>query len=707
MQSEIFKHEDPLFLQCNNIYFPFEAEKVEYSGFWMQPHLLYFGAQINLNVKTAGLYTFVLSACGQVKLFVNDVQQAQIYSYLRNQEVSQDIKLNLEKGENIIYVLSNDLAERDTQFYFKLKYTGEQDIEGLLPAKTNLKKLDEIRTVFAEMYFEKFNFQNKDIFLNFAKPIEHQFDIHIKLIFTDAHTKVAKSEKDITLQPGDINVFIGDLVYKEVGMVSVYISAKVEDVSLNRKIDFEYYNELIMPKIGVSTIQERKKAALKFASNYGLNDFQKAIAIIETDGDKALAQEIIDDELFKLNERYDCSDFRTPALVYAYKSSKFSAENKQKIKEVLLNFRYWFDENGTDVMWFFSENHALNFHASELLAGELFENEVFPNSGMTGAEHQAKAKRLLHTWFSNFFAHGFNEWNSSVYIPIDMIAFFALYDMVKDPEIKKLAKEALDKTFGIFGANSYKGIVAASYGRIYFKNLIGRRTSESTALNFIASGQGYFNQHCFATTLFALSSYEPSSQIMDMYYVKPEGKVTKSIEGEELVNLYSFKTPDYIMGSVCNYKVGKAGTQEHALQIMIKDCDTQIWINHPGEAAYFGEGRPSYFAGNGTLPLVEQNENYAKVTYNLLEQEVKYTHAFCPLDNFDVVQHMDKWIFLQKQNVYVAIYASNGITITNHGALKNYELISHGKSNFWQVLIDTDAFYESFDDFQKKVTKKY
>ena len=35
-----------------------------------------------------------------------------------------------------------------------------------------------------------------------------------------------------------------------------------------------------------------------------------------------------------------------------------------------------------------------------------------------------------------------------------------------------------DKTFDILARNSFRGVVAASYGRIYFKNLIGRRTSE-------------------------------------------------------------------------------------------------------------------------------------------------------------------------------------------------------------------------------------
>lgn len=707
MAENSFEQEAAKFFPCDEVYFSFESEKIEYSAFWMQPHNLYFAVQIDLNVPKAGIYPFVFSTCGGAKVFVNDVMQGSLFSYVRNCETEKEIHLSLTKGSNVLYVLVNDLAERDTQFYCKVQYTGEPVLEAYLPRVTNPEVLEEVRTVFLGMHLKKFNYQNFDIDLHFAQPLKQAFEAQIKLVFTDSHTATTSRQKTVKLLQGTAKIYIGDLVYKKVGMVSVFVEAKVGDVSLSRKIDFEYYDETIMPTTGIATIKERKAAALQFLSQYGLNDFQKVLCLKESGIRSALAEEILDEELFRLNERYDCSDFRMPALIYAYHSARFTLAEKEKIRNTLLQFRYWFSEKGNDVMWFFSENHALNFHAAEFLAGETFADDIFANSGFTGEQHQIIAKQRLLTWFENFFNHGYNEWNSSVYIPIDMIAFFALYDMAKDAQIKALAKKALDKTFGIFGANSYRGIVAASYGRIYFKNLIGRRTSESTALNFIANGEGWFNQHGFSTTLFALSSYEPPAEITDMYHAPKEGKETKAIEGEEQVQLYSFKTPDYIMGSIYNYHPGCAGLQEHVLQIMLKDCDTQIWINHPGEASYFGEGRPSYFAGNGTLPLVEQNKNFVKVTFHLREQAVKYTHAFCPLAQFDYYCLKGKWMFLKKENVYVAIYADNGIEITKEGALKNYELVSQGKNNFWQVLVDNDSMYGTFENFVAQTMQNY
>ena len=486
-------------------------------------------------------------------------------------------------------------------------------------------------------------------------------------------------------------------------MVAVTVRTCVGDVKLNRVLNFEYYDETVMPDSGIGTAAERKQAAIRFMAENGLDNLAKALALRIMGGQEALVKRIWEKELSCIRQREDCADFRLPALFHAYHSPLFTGEEKESIKQVLLDFRYWTDEPGNDVMWFFSENHALLFHTAEYLAGGLFEQEIFTNSGMTGAMHKRKAERLLKIWFRNFLSYGFNEWNSPVYIPIDMTGFFALYDLASDEEIRKLAKKALDKAFSILGINSFKGIVAASYGRIYFKNLIGRRTSESTALNFIANGEGYLGQHTLATLMFALSSYEPPAEVMESYHVPAEGRITESAEGEEKVHLYSYRTPDYVMGSVLDYHPGEPGSQEHVLQVMIKDCDTQIWINHPGEAVYFGEGRPGYFAGNGTLPLIRQDKNLAVAEFHLLDQEVQYTHAFCPLEQFSEWRLEGRWLFLKKDNFCAAVYADNGIWITDKGPLKNYELVSPGKDNVWKILVEEESVYGSFEKFIHKL----
>ena len=63
---------------------------------------------------------------------------------------------------------------------------------------------------------------------------------------------------------------IGDLVSRRVGMVAVTVRTCVGDVKLNRVLNFEYYDETVMPDSGIGTTAERKQAAIRFMAENGL-----------------------------------------------------------------------------------------------------------------------------------------------------------------------------------------------------------------------------------------------------------------------------------------------------------------------------------------------------------------------------------------------------------------------------------------------------
>ena len=68
------------------------------------------------------------------------------------------------------------------------------------------------------------------------------------------------------------------------------------------------------------------------------------------------------------------------------------ADAAHRIDAAILGFRYWMDEPGNDVQWYFSENHALLFHTAAYLAGHLLPDATFVRSGRTGAE-QSRDRR--------------------------------------------------------------------------------------------------------------------------------------------------------------------------------------------------------------------------------------------------------------------------------------------------------------------------
>ena len=87
----------------------------------------------------------------------------------------------------------------------------------------------------------------------------------------------------------------------------------------------------------------------------------------------------------------DCADFILVPLLWARirHGDAIDPEVRAEIDRVVLSFRYWLDEPGDDVMWFYSENHALLFHTACYLAGGLFPDAVFARSGRTGREQRA------------------------------------------------------------------------------------------------------------------------------------------------------------------------------------------------------------------------------------------------------------------------------------------------------------------------------
>jgi len=77
--------------------------------------------------------------------------------------------------------------------------------------------------------------------------------------------------------------------------------------------------------------------------------------------------------------------------------------------------------------------------------------------------------------------------------------------------------------------------------------------------------------------------------------------------------------------------------------------------------------------------------NFAEIL--LRTAEVQYTHALCDLSTLDEYRLEGNWFFLRRGDVYGAIYADNGLRITEKGPLKDKELISPGINNTWLVKV--------------------
>lgn len=241
---------------------------------------------MNWRRQQGGEYLFRLMTCGGAKVFVNGEKQAEFYSYLRNEERETECSVTLKQGKNTLYILTNELAERDTSLSFKLRYMGEEALKAYLPCAADLEALDRTRKLLSGIYLRRFNYQDTDIELDFTEPAGDELTVSVEMVFYDSHADPVSREKTVTIHPGEKAIPIGDLVSGRVGMVAVTVRTCVGDVKLNRVLNFEYYDETAMPDSGIGTTAERKQTAIRFMAENGLDNLAKALALRIMGGDR-------------------------------------------------------------------------------------------------------------------------------------------------------------------------------------------------------------------------------------------------------------------------------------------------------------------------------------------------------------------------------------------------------------------------------------
>ena len=208
-------------------------------------------------------------------------------------------------------------------------------------------------------------------------------------------------------------------------------------------------------------------------------------------GSKEIDWSQLDGTLEYINGQYDCADFNLVSLIriiYQY-GEIIPAANMAKIKNTLLNFRYWWDEPGENSMCYWSENHQILFASAEYLIGQKYPDTVFPKSGLTGKQHIAKARKRILDWMEMRWNYGFIEYYSSVYYQEDIGGMINLIDFA-DEEISKKMQIIMDLLMYDVAAQNVKTMFISASGRAYEGNRKGGRNSTLNGLTNYYWGNG-------------------------------------------------------------------------------------------------------------------------------------------------------------------------------------------------------------------------
>ena len=425
-------------------------------------------------------------------------------------------------------------------------------------------------------------------------------------------------------------------------------------------------------------------------TEYAPENTYKAAALLKLGRETERAERILLTELPGVWARKDCSDFHFIIMLYIYRTfyDRLSPKMREELELAMCGFRYWIDEPGDDVMWFFSENHALLFHCCQYLAGSWLPDRIFTCSGKTGREVSARGEELLREWFEGFFEEFITEWNSNAYIPVDVLGLGTLYNLTEPgSEFHQKAKRALDMIFYSLRVNAHKGAVMTSFGRSYEKELKGNYNAGTTSLLYLAYGDGYLNRACNGCIPLALGDYAAPEAFKPYGALKENQElIFRNTQGfEKHVNLYLYKNAYALLSTAVGFKPFQKGYQEHIVQAVIDEL-AQVFVNHPGESFPYGSGRPNFWAGNGSLPLAVQYRNTAILRYRIgREERIGYTHAYIPLSTFTRYLGEDGVIVLEKDGAYIAVKAMNGLTMQQEGPNCFREFMSQGRDNVWVI----------------------
>ena len=165
------------------------------------------------------------------------------------------------------------------------------------------------------------------------------------------------------------------------------------------------------------------------------------------------------------------------------------------------------------------------------------------------------------------------------------------------------------------------------------------------------------------------------------------------------MDLYTYKTADYLMTSAVDFHPGEPGCQENPFQLTF-NATAQLWVTHPGERVVFGAARPSYWAGNGTLPKVDQYKGFAGLIYDIdPDHPVDFTHLYLPAMEFDRCVLRGHWAFVQKGDAWAGVYCSAPLTMVTEGATARRECRAPGRRVIWLVRAAQADEFPTLDAF--------
>jgi hypothetical protein len=681
---------DPLVdFSATRLWLPFGSDRVDLSGFWFRPTRVAAWAQTCLSAEAAGEARLKLVTCGGAILFAGGEERLWMAGYNRNLEETAEISVPLAAGLNEIRVYFDDLAERDARYFFQLDYVDGPPAAVVLPGVG--RQAASLEWLLEGMRFDRPSYLDGDITIVLPEAAPADMSARIEILGDFMSTE--RIECRIALAAGETRLPLGPSADLPADFRHFNVTLDLGGVAASRMIGVEICH---VGRQGVAPADRHSRIAeaLDEVAEFSERDSVRALARLALGRGGADTDAMIAETLPAIEDVHDCADFLLVPLLWCRIAwgHAIARPTRDRIDRAILDYRYWLDEPGNDVQWYFSENHALLFHAACYLAGTLRPEAIFRRSGRTGRDQADVGRRRVIEWLDHFEAWEMAEWNSAPYFPIDLKGLTALYALAPDAEIRMRAGKGILRLLEIVACSSHHGMITASQGRSYEHTLRPGRSLELSGVARLLWGRGWYGRRFHALPQLAVClrdhGLEVPLELADIaLYRGVDGQEWRFTQGENrFAALYHYKTRDFAMGSLAAYRWAQWGYQETVLHLRLGETpEAQIWINHPGETIQSGYGRPSYWGGCGTLPRVHQYRALAVVDFDCHAGQPDFTHAWLPAAELDEVRIRGDRILARSGNGLALIVGSDTFVPITAGPTADAEVRLPGRRGRWIV----------------------
>ncbi|MDH3653042.1 MAG: hypothetical protein OEN21_02130 [Myxococcales bacterium] len=200
--------------------------------------------------------------------------------------------------------------------------------------------------------------------------------------------------------------------------------------------------------------------------------------------------------------------------------------------------------------------------------------------------------------------------------------------------------------------------------------------------------------------------------VRNAFAIEAEKDITRNMRPE--VNIYTYRTPSYMLSTAQDWRKGFGGDQQSIWQATLAK-NAVAFTTHPGNESWDGD-TPRYWTGYGTMPRAIQVKNVVISLYDVdtdavlyVPNQPLYTHAFLDKSQFDEAYKEGGWFFARYGDGYLALWASDPDADweinddPEHDDLGDHEIIADGEKTIWICELGSAADHADFDAFKAAI----